>query len=191
MGQMEDIISVPAWRKSVCEQLEPAKCANPASRHTLAAASASQEPGRFPDTHHLNLHLVMENAPAASVKTVLLVDDRDDSRITTKWFLANFGYAVDSVRSAEEALALFDPRVHDIVVTDNSMPGMTGGEMAHVIKLRSPSTPVLMYTGRPPADCSRLDSVIQRPAHLLVVKDSMDQLLAARDKGAALRLPAC
>ena len=115
-----------------------------------------------------------------SLKTVLLVDDGDDSRVTTKWFLANFGFAVDSVRSAEEALALFDPKLHDVVVTDNSMPGMTGAEMAHVIKLRSPSTPVLMYTGLAPVDQTCVDLVIQRPTHMLSLKDAVDKLLEAR-----------
>lgn len=112
------------------------------------------------------------------VKTILLVDDGDECRVTTKWFLTNFGFAVDAVRSAEEALALFSPEIYDLVVTDNAMPGMTGAEMAHVIKLRSPSTPVLMYTGNPPEDQSCLDLVIQRPAHLLTLKDAVDKLLA-------------
>ena len=125
-----------------------------------------------------------ENSVARSssipLKTVLLVDDGDDSRVTTKWFLSNFGYAVDSVRSAEEALALFDPKIHDVVVTDNSMPGMSGAEMAHVIKLRSPGTPVLMYTGMPPQDQSCLDLVIQRPTHMLALKEAVDKLLVPR-----------
>jgi len=42
---------------------------------------------------------------------------------------------------------LFDPKLHDVVLTDNSMPGMTGAEMAHIIKLPLACTPVLMYTG--------------------------------------------
>ena len=111
------------------------------------------------------------------MRTILLVDDRDDCRITSKWFLTNFGYAVDAVRSAEEALALFDPNIHDVVVTDNSMPGMTGAEMAHVIKLRSPATPVLMYTGDPPEDQTCLDLVIKRPTHLLALKEAVDGLM--------------
>lgn len=120
----------------------------------------------------------MTRAPADSVKTILLVDDGDACRVTTKWFLTNFGYAVDAARSAEEGLALFNPAIHDLVVTDNSMPGMTGAEMAHVIKMRSPSTPVLMYSGHPPDDRSCLDRVIQRPTHLLALKDAADELLA-------------
>ena len=94
-----------------------------------------------------------------------------------RWFLTSFGYAVDAVRSAEQALALFNPRVHDVVITDNTMPGMTGLEMAHVIKLRSPKTPVLMHTGLPPEDQSSLDFVMQKPSHMLAVKDAIDMLL--------------
>lgn len=123
--------------------------------------------------------------PPARVKTVLLVDDTDENRITTKWFLANFGYAVDSVRSAEEALALFDPKLHDLVISDNRMSGMSGEEMAHIIKLRSPSTPVLMYTGMPPKDRSCLDAVVCRPTHLLVLKEAVEKLLSVSGAGPA------
>ncbi len=120
----------------------------------------------------------MENLRLSPPGTILLVDDVDACRVTTKWFLSNFGYEVDSVRSAEEALALFDPKIHDLIITDNSMPGMTGVEMAHIVKLRSPSTPVLMYSGSAPEDHSCLDMVIERPAHLLALKEGVDQLLA-------------
>jgi CheY-like chemotaxis protein len=122
----------------------------------------------------------MEPARPAPLKTILLVDDQDEFRVTAKWFLTNFGYAVDAVRSAEEALAVFNPAVHDLVVTDNTMPGMSGAEMARVIKLRSPSSPVLMFSGSLPEDKSCLDVVIQKPAYLLTLKDAADELLAHR-----------
>jgi CheY-like chemotaxis protein len=122
----------------------------------------------------------VEGQSSSQVKTILLVDDLDEFRVTTKWFLNNFGYTVESVRSAEEALALFNPGTHDVVVTDNSMPGMSGVEMAHIIKLRSPSTPVVMYSGNVPADQSCLDLVIQRPTHLLTLKEGIDKLLSER-----------
>lgn len=108
---------------------------------------------------------------------MLLVDDGDETRITTKWFLANFGYAIDAVRSAEEALALFDSKLHDLVISDNRMPGMSGTEMAHIIKLRSSSTPVLMYTGMAPEDQTCVDAVVVRPTHLLVLKEAVEKLL--------------
>ncbi len=114
------------------------------------------------------------------LKTILLVDDAQDTRITTKWFLSTFGFAVVSATSGEEALAIFDPEVHDLVLTDNSMPGLTGTELAHIIKLRSPSTPVVMFTGQLPKDTSCVDLVIERPAHLIQVKESIEKVLAKK-----------
>jgi len=109
-------------------------------------------------------------------RTILLVDDQDGNRIMTKWFLSNFGYTVESARSAEEALGMFDPQVHDLIVTDNSMPGMTGAEMSHVIKLRSPSTPVVMLSASPPSDQSCLDRVLHKPIHLMRLKEALESL---------------
>jgi CheY-like chemotaxis protein len=116
----------------------------------------------------------------APQKKILLVDDNDELRLLTKWFLGSFGYAVDSVRTAEEALTVFDPQSHALVLTDNAMPGMSGEEMASVIKRRSPETPILMHTGNPPPPSPSLDYVLQRPAHMLELKDAVDRLLTAK-----------
>jgi DNA-binding NtrC family response regulator len=123
----------------------------------------------------------VEQTFSSHLATILLVDDTDASRVATKWFFSNFGYEVDSARSVEEALAVFDPDTHDLVITDNSMPAMSGEELAHIIKLRSPSTPVIMFSGAPPADHSCLDRVIQKPSHLLYLKEAAEQLLGARN----------
>ena len=130
------------------------------------------------ERNRVRAETLVKNEPRQPLKTLLLVDDEDECRIMTKWFLTDFGYAVASVRSAEAALAVFDPAIHALVVTDNSMPGMSGAEMARVVKERSASTPVLMYTAMPPEDQSGLDLVIVKPAHLLTIKDAIDRLLA-------------
>ena|SRR5271154_279509 len=121
----------------------------------------------------------VEKSASLPSKTILLVCDRDDSRIALKWFLTISGYVVDAVRSAQEAISVFDSLNHDMVVTYSPIPGMTGVEMAHIIKLRSPSTPVVMYAGEPPSDCSCLDLVIERSTHMVVLKAGMDRLFAA------------
>ena len=95
-------------------------------------------------------------------------------------FLNNFGYEVDSVDSGEAAMKQFDPEIHNLVLTDNSMPEMSGGEMAQLIKQRSPLTPVLMCTGHPPNDCSAIDMVIAKPTHLLAIKDAISKLLESK-----------
>jgi CheY-like chemotaxis protein len=93
------------------------------------------------------------------------------------------GYVVDTARSAEEALSRFDPKTHDLILTDNSMSGMSGAELAHVIKMRSPSTLIVMFTGNPPQDPSCIDRLIPKPASLLDVKEAMDKLLCKAETG--------
>ena len=119
-----------------------------------------------------------KNSNSAVTRTILLVDDGDALRVTTMELLCSLGFTVDAARSGEEALALFDPHTHDAVVTDNAMPGISGAEMAHVIKLRSRSTPILMYTANPPEDRSCVDLVIQKPAPVMELKQGVEKLLA-------------
>ncbi len=113
-------------------------------------------------------------------RIILLVDDDADTRQLTRAFLNNFGFEVDCAGSAAEALARFNPLMHQLVLTDNSMPGMTGGEMAQIIKQKSPSTPVLMCSGSPPNDTSAIDIFIKKPTYLLAIKDAIDKLLPAK-----------
>lgn len=123
-----------------------------------------------------------ESTLVSPLKTILLVDDEDDCRITTKWFLSNFGFTVESARSGEEALALFNPKIHDVIITDNRMSGMSGLEMAHIIKMRSASTPIVMYSGGPPSNGSCVDIFIPRPAHMLVLKEAVDKVLGMNNE---------
>lgn len=122
----------------------------------------------------------MKSPTPRPLKTVLLVDEKEVTRATAKWFLGSFGFTVEAVRTAEEALIRFDHKLHDVVVTENTMSGMSGSEMAHIIKLRSSTTPVIMFTEAPPADHSCIDCLIQRPAHLLTLKEELDRLLTAK-----------
>ncbi len=122
----------------------------------------------------------MEKNLEPASRTILLVDDDLDTRLLTKMFLNNFGYEVETANSAGEALSRFSPVLHDLVLTDNSMPGMTGGELAQIIKQKSPATPVVMCSGNPPNDCSAIDVVIKKPTYLLAIKDAIDKLLATQ-----------
>lgn len=118
--------------------------------------------------------------PSGAANRILLVDDSRATRLMAKWFLSYAGYVVHAFSNAEDALAQFDPGLHDLVLTDNSMSPVSGAEMARIIKKRSPGTPILMYTGAPPQDQSCLDAVVQKPAPLPVLKEAIDKLLAAR-----------
>lgn len=121
---------------------------------------------------------VGEDKSSTALRTILLVDEADGTRIMTKWFLNNFGFTMETARNAEEALARFDPQIHDLVITENAMPGMSGVEMAHVIKLRSPGTPVILFSSIAPSDRACLDLVLLRPVHLMLLKEGVDKILA-------------
>jgi CheY-like chemotaxis protein len=130
-----------------------------------------------PSTTDLISRIVRKSKPA-NYRSVLLVDSRDQSRITTKWFLTSFGYVVDSVRNVEEALVLFKMKVFDVIVTHDLMPDMSGDEMAQLVKLRSPSTPVILYAGAQRGEfTSCADLVLQRPIHLLSLRDAIESLV--------------
>ena len=120
-----------------------------------------------------------KNENTSPTGTILLVDDKDVSRITTKWFLNHFGYVVDCVRTGEEALFTFDSKSHDLVVTECLTEGMSGVELAYVLKMRSPNTPVVLYSAIAPPSQTCLDLVLIKPTHLLEVKDSLDRILSS------------
>ena len=78
---------------------------------------------------------------------MLLVDD--DPRLLTVLsdMLRGEGHAVTTATNGDEALALFDPGAHDVVITDLGMPKMNGWEVAERVKTRSPETAVFILTG--------------------------------------------
>jgi CheY-like chemotaxis protein len=78
---------------------------------------------------------------------ILLVDD--DPRLLTVLSdtLESYGHSVTTAAKGEEAVQMFDPTLHDVVITDLGMPRMNGWEVAERIKAQSPDTPVFLLTG--------------------------------------------
>ena len=69
-------------------------------------------------------------------------------RTTVADMLADLGYGVVEAGSAEAALRLLDEGlVPDLLVTDHLMPGLTGTELAHMVRLQRPDLPVLLISG--------------------------------------------
>jgi PAS domain S-box-containing protein len=80
--------------------------------------------------------------------TALLVDDEDIVRASTADMLSDLGYAVVEARSAEEALTLIEGGLEpDVTITDHLMPGLTGTDLARMLKERRPRMPVLIISG--------------------------------------------
>jgi PAS domain S-box-containing protein len=78
----------------------------------------------------------------------LLVDDEELVRATTSYMLADLGYHVIEAASGEEALRLIEAgQPFDVLVTDHLMPGITGTELARVVKSLRPGIGILLISG--------------------------------------------
>jgi signal transduction histidine kinase len=80
---------------------------------------------------------------------VLFIDDEEDLAALGAGILTDLGYRVTSGTRAKEALALFrlDPSRFDLVITDQTMPDLTGIELAREILAIRDDIPVLLCTG--------------------------------------------
>lgn len=95
------------------------------------------DPGQKPDL------------PRGRSERVLLVDDEKMLVDVGERILKRLGYEVSSRTSPIEALELFKakPRYFDLVITDQTMPGMTGEALAKELLQIRPGIPVMICTG--------------------------------------------
>ena len=89
-----------------------------------------------------------EPVPRGSER-ILLVDDDQDLVASGHKLLESFGYQVTSTCHAKKALELFrsTPAAYDLVMTDQTMPDLTGTQLAEEILQIRPDTPVILCTG--------------------------------------------
>ena len=80
-------------------------------------------------------------------RSLLLVDDEEGIRMVLGISLTDRGYQVHLAEDGRHALALFDAKQPEVVLTDIKMPGMDGIELLKAIKQKSPETEVIMITG--------------------------------------------
>ena len=85
--------------------------------------------------------------PGAGIQRILVVDDQDIIRDVIQQQLAEDGHTVETAGSGEEALEKMATSEFDLIVTDQSMPGMTGEELAVAAKEKRPTTSVILLTG--------------------------------------------
>ena len=78
---------------------------------------------------------------------VLVVDDQEIICELIAAYLSADGHEAAMVWDSTEALARFEAGNFDLVITDQSMPGMSGEQLARKIKERRPGTHVIMLTG--------------------------------------------
>jgi CheY-like chemotaxis protein len=77
---------------------------------------------------------------------ILWVDDEIDSLKSQILFLKNKGYTVTPLSNGYDAIELLKDKAVDVVLLDESMPGLTGLETLTKIKDLRPQLPVVMIT---------------------------------------------
>lgn len=63
--------------------------------------------------------------------------------------LGELGYEVTAARDGVEALGIFRTQAHcfDLVITDMTMPGMTGADLSRQVLRLRPEIPIILCTG--------------------------------------------
>ncbi|MBZ4662953.1 MAG: response regulator transcription factor [Caloramator sp.] len=78
---------------------------------------------------------------------ILLVEDEDKLRRVLKLYLENEGYIVDEAKDGEEAINLFSPLIHSLIILDVMLPKRDGWSVLRTIRKDS-DVPVIMLTAR-------------------------------------------
>ena len=80
---------------------------------------------------------------------ILLVDDEKMLADLGKTMLERLGYEVTALTSSLEALAIFQnqPDLFDAIITDQTMPGITGMDLSRKILQIRPEIPIILCTG--------------------------------------------
>lgn len=80
---------------------------------------------------------------------ILVVDDEENVVNLVQKILTGLGYQVLGVKSSEAALRIFadGPEDLDLIITDMTMPYMTGADLAESILVVRPEIPIILCTG--------------------------------------------
>jgi CheY-like chemotaxis protein len=90
------------------------------------------------------------------MKKVLVVDHNEMLCQLACDILRAEGFHAVPARSAAEALEAFERETFDILVTDSSVPGMTGLELARAVRLIDPRLPIIVMTAYEPVECEHV-----------------------------------
>lgn len=79
--------------------------------------------------------------------SILLVEDDELLAENIQTYLERKDFEVTVCHSAEDALAQLETFMPDIVLTDNSLPGMSGHDLIQKLRISAPDLKVIMMTG--------------------------------------------
>jgi CheY-like chemotaxis protein len=119
-------------------------------------------------------------------KKILYVDDEESLAMLGADLLEDYGYQVCCAFNGDEALSLFiqESDSFDVVITDESMPGMTGIQLAQELYRHSSNVPVILCSGHmltmqeAGMDQTNITAVLAKTDVCLKLPDMLEKLFA-------------
>lgn len=123
---------------------------------------------------------------------ILLVDDEAMLTRVAESMLTRLGYEVESVLSPSEAIIAFQaaPDRFDLIITDQTMPQMTGVQLAAALRQLRPDIPVILCTGfsetvdAEQAHALGINAFLMKPLELRELGSATHEVLAQQAKAA-------
>jgi PAS domain S-box-containing protein len=125
---------------------------------------------------------------AGEGELILLVEDEVPVALATEMHLTELGYRVVTHLSSMSALDAFkaNPQQFDLVLTDQTMPAMTGEEFARVLHGIRPDVPIILVTGfshvvdAAKARALDIDAFLIKPWDVQEMADTLQRVLGQR-----------
>ena len=112
--------------------------------------------------------------------TILVVDDDPLIAMSTVDMLEDLGHVVIEANSGQRALEIIDGGQDiDLMMTDQAMPGMTGIQLAEIVRSKRPNLPVLLATGYTDLPASKLANLprLSKPYRQAQLQAEIEKLL--------------
>jgi CheY-like chemotaxis protein len=127
------------------------------------------------------------------MKKILVVDDNELLCRMARDILEMDGYRVVAARDAIKALETFENESFDAVVTDLRMPGMSGLELARLIRAKYPRFPIIMMTAYGPVQADEITTCLAKenlfPELLTAIRRCVSELGDEPQNPASASLP--
>lgn len=111
----------------------------------------------------MNAHALIEEAPGdvpVRTKTIMLVDDDRNDLASYRHSLEDFGYAVITARSCEDAIDMLKKQQPDAALVNLWMEQPDAGiTLCHFLKKNKPSLPVVIITAITRGTGLRFDTI--------------------------------
>ncbi|HEU5361025.1 MAG TPA: response regulator [Candidatus Deferrimicrobiaceae bacterium] len=116
---------------------------------------------------------------------VLVVEDNEINREVFSTYLASMGHKPVAVSDGKEVVPILEKEHFDLVITDLSMPGLSGWQVAQGVKKRTSGVPVILISGwAVQQDDARIresgvDFVLQKPCTFRDFKEVVQEALSS------------